>query len=57
MCRSQRAGSFLPVELMLGARDMEDSGENVEVTGAEKKNKNIGKIIESHPEGIRCRNC
>lgn len=42
---------------MLGARDMEDSGENVEVTGAEKKNKNIGKIIESHPEGIRCRNC
>lgn len=29
---------FLPVELRMGDRDVEDSRENAEVTGAEKKN-------------------
>ena len=36
--------------------DVKDSGENVEVTGAEGE-KNMGEKIESHPEGMRGRSC
>lgn len=41
----------LPVELRMGDRDVEDSRENVEVTGAEEKKK-MGKMTEFHLEQI-----